>query len=119
MPESAAVISFLLSLAYFIQQQNIVIHSRNSWMSLTPQYDKLLLERPSVCGSVQQQMTNIHFGIYTMSQKKQSKLFFHNYVKCLLTLIICGTLMAKTTKLCKVQNVTVWSVCVLHGSALT
>jgi len=42
---------------------------------------------------------------YTVSQKKkQSKLFSHNFVKCLLNLISFGTKMAKTMKSCNVHS---------------
>jgi len=43
-------------------------------------------------------------GKYTVSQKKQSKLFWHNFVKCPPTLIIFGTKMVNTILLCTVHT---------------
>jgi len=43
--------------------------------------------------------------LYTVSQEKNSQnCFYHNFVKFSLTLIIFGTLMAKTMKSCKVHS---------------
>jgi len=44
------------------------------------------------------------YYLYTVSQKKQPKLFRQNFVKFPLTLIIFGMKMAKTIELCKVHS---------------
>jgi len=46
----------------------------------------------------------LHYKATRISEKKQSKLFSHKFVKCLLNLIIFGTKMAKTMKSCKVHS---------------
>jgi len=40
--------------------------------------------------------------MHRVSEKNSQNCFCHNFVKFLLTLIIFGTLMVKTTKLCEI-----------------